>query len=86
MKLLPKQRMLTLLVARRAGIGIPALVVQEKILGACGCGEVVARPYSTRVPAKRAWLPAERTDVRMTVFMKDAETSENNERGFDGRN
>jgi hypothetical protein len=28
------------------------------------------------VPAKRAWLPAESTDVRITVFMKDAANAE----------
>lgn len=33
-------------------------------------------PYKTRVPAKSAWLPAERTDVRTTEFMNEAATSE----------
>lgn len=27
------------------------------------------------MPAKRAWLPAEMTEVRMTEFMKEAATS-----------
>ena len=69
MKLLPKQRILMLLVAASAGSGTPVLVVQPKILGACATGRVDARPYSTRVPAKSAWLPAESTEVRITAFM-----------------
>lgn len=67
--------MLTLLVARRAGSGIPDFVVQEKMRGACAVGRVTARPYRTRVPANKAWFPAESTEVRMTVFMNDAATS-----------
>lgn len=54
MKLLPKQRILTLLVASSAGSGIPLLVVLAKIVGACGVGSDVARPYNTRVPANSA--------------------------------
>ena len=72
MKLLPKQSTLTLLVASRAASGTPCFVVRAKTRGACGVGEVTARPYKTRVPEKRAWLPADRADVRMTVFMNDA--------------
>ena len=75
MKLLPKHRMLTLLVARSAGMGIPDVVVHEKIFGACGWGTVVASPYRTRVPAKSAWFPAESTEVRITVFMNEADTA-----------
>lgn len=33
-------------------------------------------PYRTRVPAKRAWFPADKTEVRITVFMKEAATSD----------
>lgn len=74
-KLLPKQRILTLLVASSAGSGIPLFVVQLKTRGACAVGWVTERPYRTRVPAKSAWFPAERTEVRMTVFMKEAAAS-----------
>ena len=74
MKLEPKQRILMLLVASSARSGTPERVVRAKMAGACG-GVVVARPYSTRVPAKSAWLPAERTEVRMTVFINDPATA-----------
>ena len=60
-----------LLVNASAGSGTPPLVVQPNMRGACATGRVVARPYNTRVPAKSAWLPAERTDVRITAFMYD---------------
>ncbi len=43
MKLLPKQRILMLLVNIRAGKGTPPGVVQEKIFGACG-GTVTESP------------------------------------------
>ena len=29
-------------------------------------------PYSTLVPANNAWFPADRTEVRMTVFIIEA--------------
>ena len=69
MKLLPKHRMLMLLVAASAGSGTPCFVVQPKMRGACATGRVDARPYKTRVPANIAWFPAESTEVRMTAFM-----------------
>jgi hypothetical protein len=72
MKLLAKQSTLMLLVASRAARGTPCCVVRAKTRGACGVGDVTASPYKTRVPEKRAWLPADRTDVRTTVFMNDA--------------
>lgn len=75
MKLLPKHKILILLVAKRAGRGMPDFVVQAKIRGACALGRVTARPYKTRVPANRAWFPADKTEVRMTVFIKDAAAS-----------
>lgn len=76
MKLVPKQITLTLLVARSAYKGTPAAVVLEKNRGAWATGSVVDSPYRTLVPAKSAWLPAESTDVRITLFMKDAAASE----------
>jgi hypothetical protein len=69
MKLLPKQRRLMLAVANKAGNGTPARVVRTKIRGPW---PITESPYKTRVPAYKAWLPAESTDVRITVFMKDA--------------
>jgi hypothetical protein len=75
MKLLPKHSALTLLVASNAGRGTPRFVVHENIWGAW-LGVVTESPYKTRVPAKSAWLPAESTEVRITVFMKDAATSD----------
>ncbi len=74
MKLEPKQRPLILPVASRATMGTPPFVVYENIAGACA-GRVTERPYNTRVPAKRAWFPADKTEVKMTVFMKDAATA-----------
>ena len=61
--------------ANNAGRGTPRGVVHEKIRGACLLGLVADNPYKTLVPANRAWLPAERTEVRMTVFMKEAATA-----------
>ena len=81
MKLLAKHKMLMLLVASRANMGTPADVVFEKMAGACLRGETTERPYRTRVPAKRAWLPAEKTEVRMTVFMKEAATADGGQGG-----
>jgi hypothetical protein len=74
MKLVPKHSALTLLVASKAGRGTPRFVVHENIRGAW-VGAVTESPYKTRVPAKSAWFPAESTEVRMTVFMKDAAAS-----------
>lgn len=74
MKLEPKHSALILLVASREKIGTPRCVVQAKSFGAWGSG-VVARPYSTRVPAKSAWFPADSTEVRITVFINDAATA-----------
>ncbi len=65
-----------LLVARRAKTGTPERVVRENMEGACG-GLVTESPYSTRVPANKAWLPADSTDVRMTVFMNEPATPAN---------
>ena len=76
MKLLPKHRMLTLLVASSAGRGIPLVVVLANMVGAWGVGWAVARPYSTRVPANSAWFPAESTEVKITVFMNDPAISD----------
>jgi hypothetical protein len=39
-------------------------------------GLTTERPYRTLVPAKRAWLPADNTEVRMTVFINDPATVE----------
>jgi hypothetical protein len=64
-----------LLVASSAYKGTPARVVREKIRGAWGTGPTTDRPYRTLVPAKRAWLPADSTEVRMTVFINDAATA-----------
>lgn len=69
MKLLPKHSALILLVASRAGNGMPLDVVQAKIRGACGTGSVTARLYKTRVPANNAWLPADKTLVKITWKM-----------------
>jgi hypothetical protein len=33
-------------------------------------------PYSTLVPANNAWFPADRTEVRMTVFIIEAAAAE----------
>jgi hypothetical protein len=70
MKLLPKQRILMLLVASSEGKGMPFLVVQEKKRGAWliaerpvdksfsqhDGGDAICEniPYNTRVPANRA--------------------------------
>ena len=37
-----------------------------------GPWRVTESPYNTRVPAYNAWFPAERTEVRITVFMNEA--------------
>lgn len=67
-----------LLVASSAYRGTPARVVRENIRGAWGVGLTTDRPYRTLVPAKRAWLPADNTEVRMTVFINDPATSVGN--------
>jgi hypothetical protein len=66
---LPKHRALMLLVKSIAGSGTPLRVVHANSDGAW---EACASPKSTRVPAKSAWLPADITELRMTVFIKDA--------------
>lgn len=49
--------------------GTPRLLRRERNRGACF---VTESEYNTRVPAKSAWFPADKTDVRITVLMKEA--------------
>lgn len=53
-------------VARTATQGTCCLFSLPNTAGACPC---IASVYSSLAPANRAWLPAERTLVRITALM-----------------
>lgn len=66
MKLEPKQRPETKPVARTATQGTWCRLSLPKNLGAWPS---MASVYSNLVPANKAWLPADKTLVRMTALM-----------------
>lgn len=68
MKLAPKHKPLIALVVRTATHGTLFLFSFAKNIGACLS---TAREYIKRVPANKAWLPAEITEVIIIALIKD---------------